>query len=89
MSYNNPTRILSTYYEGQTLGELWGYKTDGLFQSTDEVANWPSQSFLWAGKWNPGDLKYQDLDKNGKVNNGTNTADDHGDMVVVGNQLPQ
>jgi len=89
MSYNNPTRILSTYYEGQTLGEIWGYKTDGLFQTSGELANWPSQSFLWAGKWNAGDLKYLDLDKSGAVNNGKNTADDHGDMVVVGNQLPQ
>lgn len=89
MSYNNPTRILSTFYEGQVLGEIWGYQTAGLFQTTEEVANWPSQAFLWAGKWNPGDLKYVDLDNSGAINNGKNTADDHGDMVVLGNQLPQ
>lgn len=88
-AYNNPSRILSTFYTGQRLGETWGYKTDGLFQTSAETANWPSQSFLWAGKWNAGDLKYVDLDKNGVVNNGKNTADDHGDMTIIGNQNPQ
>ncbi|MEO6134136.1 MAG: TonB-dependent receptor [Ginsengibacter sp.] len=89
LSYNNPTGLLSTYYKGQVLGETWGYKTNGLFQTTDDVSNWVDQSFLWSGKWNPGDLKYMDLDKNSKINNGKNTADDHGDMVIVGNQLPR
>lgn len=88
-SYNNPTRILSTYYNGQVLGETWGFNTAGLFQTTNDVSGWVDQSFLWSGKWNPGDLKYMDLDKNNKINNGKNTADDHGDMVIVGNQLPQ
>ncbi|MEO6001198.1 MAG: SusC/RagA family TonB-linked outer membrane protein, partial [Chitinophagaceae bacterium] len=88
-SYNNPTGILSTYYKGQVLGETWGYNTAGLFQTTNEVSSWADQSFLWSGKWNTGDLKYVDLDNNSKINNGKNTADDHGDMVIVGNQLPQ
>lgn len=89
MSYNNPTGILSTYYKGQVLGETWGYKTAGLFQSTQDVAGWVDQSFLWSGKWNPGDLKYVDLNKDGKVNNGTNTVSNPGDQVIVGNQLPR
>ena len=89
MSYNNPTGILSTYYEGQVLGELWGYNTPGIFQSTEEVSSWANQSFIWAGKWNPGDLKYQDMNNDGKIDNGKNTATDHGDMVRLGNQLPQ
>ena len=89
MSYNNPTGILTTYRQGQVLGETWGYKTDGFFQTTDEVTNWANQSFLWSGKWNPGDLKYVDLDKSGAINAGKNTVADHGDMVILGNQLPQ
>ena len=82
MSYNNPTKILSTFYQGQQLGEIWGYNTAGLFQTSDESANWPSQSFLWAGKWNAGDLKYVDVDKSGAINNGKNTATDHGDCLL-------
>ena len=88
-SYNNPTGILSTYYKGQVLGELWGYNTAGLFQSTEDVTKWVDQSFLWASKWNPGDLKYVDMNKDGKINNGKNTIADHGDMVLLGNQLPR
>lgn len=31
--------ISSTYYEGKVLGEIWGYKTEGLFQHDDFVWN--------------------------------------------------
>jgi len=89
MSYNNPTGILSTYYKGQVLGETWGYKTAGLFQTAQDITSWADQSFLWSGKWNTGDLKYLDLNKDGKVNSGKNTVTDPGDQVIVGNQLPQ
>jgi len=87
--YNNPTNLLSTYYEGQVLGEIWGYKTAGLYQSTDDVAKWIDQSYLFSGKWNPGDLKYLDLTGDNKIGIGTNTRDDHGDKTVLGNSLPQ
>jgi TonB-linked SusC/RagA family outer membrane protein len=89
MSYNNPTQILSTFRNGQVLGELWGYKTDGLFQTAEEITKWPNQSFIWSGRWNTGDLKYLDLDKNGVINNGKNTVVDPGDMRIVGNERPQ
>jgi hypothetical protein len=89
MSYNNPTKILSTFRQGQVLGELWGYKTDGLFQTAEEITKWPNQSFLWSGRWNTGDLKYLDLDNNGVINNGKNTSVDPGDMRIVGNERPQ
>jgi TonB-linked SusC/RagA family outer membrane protein len=87
--YNNPTRILSTYYEGQVLGELWGYKTAGLFQSPAEVSGWVDQSYIYNGKWNPGDVKYVDLNGDKKIGIGTNTAADHGDITIIGNTLPQ
>jgi TonB-linked SusC/RagA family outer membrane protein len=87
--YNNPNGLLNTYYEGQVLGEIWGYKTAGLFQTTDEVTKWVDQSYLFSGKWNPGDLKYLDQNGDGKINVGTNTKNDHGDQVILGNSLPQ
>jgi len=89
MSYNNPTGILTTFRNGQVLGETWGYKTDGFFQTAADITSWANQSFLWSGRWNTGDLKYVDLDKNGVINNGKNTAAEPGDMVILGNQLPQ
>jgi TonB-linked SusC/RagA family outer membrane protein len=87
--YNNPNSVLSTYYVGQVLGELWGYKTAGLFQTTDEVTNWVNQSYIYSGRWNPGDLKYIDINKSGAIDIGSNTLADHGDKVIIGNQLPQ
>jgi TonB-linked SusC/RagA family outer membrane protein len=95
--YNNPTNVLNTspgntpnnYYVGQKLGDLWGYKTAGLFQTAEEVAGWANQQAVYAGTWRTGDVKYVDQNGDGFVNFGKNTVDDHGDMVVVGNQSPR
>ena len=38
-SANDPSNS-ATYWQGKTLGEIWGYKTDGLFQKED---------FVWEG----------------------------------------
>ena len=35
--YSNPNGLLSSFYEGQTLGEIWGYHVDGQFQSDAEA----------------------------------------------------
>ena len=35
--YNNASRKLSDYYEGQRLGEIWGFVCNGLFQSQAEI----------------------------------------------------
>lgn len=89
VKYNNPTRILSTYYNGEVLGEIWGYKTAGLFQTPDEVSKWVDQSYIYAGKWNPGDAKYVDLNGDNKIGIGQNTRDNHGDLTIIGNQSPR
>ena len=39
--FDNPTKNLSTYYEGMRYGEIWGYTTDGFFLSDEESANYP------------------------------------------------
>ena len=89
-SYNNPLRLLSTFYEGETIGEIWGYKTDGLFQSVDEVdKRGIDQTLFYKGAWAPGDLKYRDLDGDGVITQGQKKADDHGDMTVIGNNTPR
>lgn len=30
--FNNPTKLLSTYYEGQEIGTIWGYHIEGLLK---------------------------------------------------------
>ncbi len=42
-SPNDPLNS-STYYQGKVLGEIWGYKTDGLFQRGDFV--WANDSTI-------------------------------------------
>ena len=94
--YNNPNGALNiggdgelnNYYEGQQLGEIWGYETVGIFQSQDEVDNAPDQSQIGAN-WREGDLRYADLNGDGVINQGSNTLADPGDRKVIGNSTPR
>lgn len=89
-NYNNPTRILTTYYNGMDLGEIWGLETNGLFQSADEVADYSvDQSYLYSGAWFPGDMRYVDQDGDGTISIGDNTRDNSGDKVIIGNSTPR
>ncbi|MDR0541346.1 MAG: TonB-dependent receptor [Dysgonamonadaceae bacterium] len=90
--YNNPTGILTTDYEGKKVGEIWGYETIGLIQTQEEadrINQDKSQSFIHSGTWQTGDVMYKDRDGDGKVNNGKNTVNDHGDLSVIGNSTPR
>lgn len=63
--------------EGQPIDALYGYQAEGLFQTTDEIANSPTQF----GNLAPGDIRYKDFTGDGVVN-----ADDR---VVLGSQIPR
>lgn len=90
---------IGDYYVGKKIGEIWGYKTDGYFKSDEEAANWKIDQTLVnsdikgsSGEWGhlrAGDLKYKDLNGDGKITPGTSTVGDHGDMVVIGNSAPR
>lgn len=100
--YDNPDKLVSDNYVGKEVGEIWGYRTDGLFATDEEAAQWQAtyESFSTVHKgikaqnaaWNhlmAGDIKY--IDKNGdyKINAGANTVNDPGDREVIGNTLPR
>jgi len=87
--FSNPQKTLGQYYVGQKLGEIWGYKSYGLFQTQTEVDNSPTQSAIWGGAWAPGDVKYEDLNKDKKISNGKYTVDDPGDLTIIGNSTPR
>ncbi len=90
--FANPKGILhqqNVYYEGQKLGEIWGYSSNGLFRSDEEVASSPSQSQVWGGEWKAGDVKFEDLDGNGVIDYGDNTLDNPGDKKIIGNNTPR
>ncbi|MBN2611988.1 MAG: TonB-dependent receptor [Bacteroidales bacterium] len=87
--FDNPTGDLDTYYVGQKIGEIWGYEASGLFQSTDEINSSLSQSALYGGTWNPGDVKYVNLNDDDVIDWGNNTLSDHGDKKIIGNDTPR
>lgn len=93
--FDNPGRLLNDYYVGQEIGEIWGYKTEGFFQSDDEYLKHADQrkvsSIEYALDGHPmaGDVKFRDRDGNGEINFGGNTVDDPGDRQIIGNSSPR
>lgn len=86
--YLNDEGLIDNWYVGKEVGEIWGYTTAGLLQTDAEAAAMPDQSFLF-NKWGPGDVKYVDLNGDGKIDPGTSTLDDRGDLSVIGNTSPR
>ncbi|CAH8282389.1 TonB-linked SusC/RagA family outer membrane protein [Mariniflexile fucanivorans] len=90
--YPNDTNNLNNYYEGQNLGEIYGYETDGLFQTNEEATAYTDmvdQSFVNGFAYTAGDLKYVDQNGDGVIDNGSNTLGDSGDLKVIGNTTPR
>lgn len=98
--YDNPTKSLNkSYYEGMKYGEIWGYKTGGLFDSDEEARSYdvdqsPVNTIInaSAGQENglrAGDLKFLDLNGNKLIDKGQNTVDDPGDRRIIGNSQPR
>ena len=88
LEYKNEDKLLTSWYEGKELGEIWGYETDRLIQNADDLNNMPDQSKFYA-TWSEGDMLYKDKDGNNIINDGANTLDDHGDLVKLGNSTPR
>lgn len=91
--YNNPDKLLSDYYEGQTLGEIWGYETEGFFIDDADIASHakqdPQMRASPTGKWFPGDIKLKDLNGDGFINVGENKVGKSGDRKIIGNSAPR
>jgi TonB-linked SusC/RagA family outer membrane protein len=100
--FNNPENLLSDNFVGKRLGDIWGYRTAGLFASDDEAAAWEAEydSFNTVNKGikgqaaghqhlREGDIIYLDLNGDKKINTGANTLDSPGDREVIGNSRPR
>ncbi|GAB6009936.1 SusC/RagA family TonB-linked outer membrane protein [Dysgonomonas reticulitermitis] len=92
----NPTKLLSTLYDGMVTGNIWGYETGGILQVSDLTPN-PDKAgaYLFNGPnqsgttyW-PGYLWYRDINGDGIVNSGPGTLEDHGDQKLLGNSTPR
>jgi TonB-linked SusC/RagA family outer membrane protein len=86
--YNNPSKTLSTWYEGQRLGDIWGLTTDKIMKTQQDVDNMPDQSFYYS-IWRTGDIAYIDINGDGQIDNGDWTVDNPGDFSIIGNSNSQ
>ena len=86
--FSNPSGIISDFYVGHNLGEIWGLTTGGLFQ-TDAAAGALDQSNITGRKRQAGDLYMVDLNGDGKITRGAQTLSNPGDMSVIGNNTPR
>ena len=92
--YDNPEYSFAMdYYEGMRVGDIWGYRTGGLFASDAEAAAYDvDQSSVNGGqKDGPlgGDLKFLDLDGDKIISIGANSVKDPGDREIIGNSEPR
>ncbi len=91
--YNNPNKVLSDYYEGQVIGEIWGFVTEGFFVDANDIAKHPKQSPQMkaspSNTWEPGDIKFKNLNTDDFINVGTNRISDPGDRKIIGNKEPR
>ena len=123
------TKSIDSWYIGKTYGEIWGYRTDRLYQKDDfvyengqlvttwalngkEVAEGTAgakkvnklkdpnaiyQDYFQSGnfRFGPGDVKFKDLNGDGKIDDGSRSVDDGngkkdvGDLEVIGNSTPR
>lgn len=87
--FDNPTGYLNDYYVGQEFGEIWGMETLGFFKDQAEIDGhadqWEVTSYPGDRSIEPGDLKYRDLDNDGKITRGDWTVENPGDFKVIGN----
>lgn len=89
-------------YEGETWGDIWGFETDRYFTVDDFDGQ--NADGTWKYKpgiadqtgiqtdnfvYGPGDIKYKDLDNSGTIDGGNGTAENHGDLKVIGNTMPR
>src|SRR5574344_499874 len=93
--YDNPNKSFAKdYYKGMRIGDIWGFEVDKLFASDAEAQAYTQTvdcSYIktrMTGGFLGGDLRYVDLDKDGKISIGQNTANNPGDRKILGNSLP-
>ena len=90
--YYNETGDLTTYYKGMEIGEIWGFRTAGIYASNAEALNGPAYNFFKNGEMfraYAGDLRFVDVDGDGIMTKGNRTLSNHGDMEIIGNQSPR
>ena len=74
--FNGQSQTVTVFQKGFTPGYFYGYRTDGLFQNTAEIAAAPKQPGA-----QPGDIRYVDVNHDGVI--------DAKDQTNIGNPFPK
>ncbi|MFC2110260.1 SusC/RagA family TonB-linked outer membrane protein [Bacteroidota bacterium] len=86
---DNPNKSLSNFFEGSVIGDIYGYVTDGYYTIDDFVDGTLNADLSGDNRQlkpdvtvidgaptpYPGDVKYKDLDGDGIITTGNNTAE--------------
>lgn len=116
VKYPSSNQLLNAFYSGQNYGDIWGFETDRYFEESDFVGKDADGNWIYAEgvadqtaltndnfMFGPGDIKFKDLNGDGKINGGdpnmvdpktgekipVGSARNHGDYKVIGNALPR
>lgn len=92
--YANPSKTdpAEKWYKGRKVGEIWGYRADGLIKTQEEADAYNKAydlSYISSNPWTPGDVKFRNLNNDNKIDKGTNKLGDMGDMTIIGNTTPR
>jgi TonB-linked SusC/RagA family outer membrane protein len=71
--------------EGMPINSIYGYKTDGYFDTDQEVNDHVFQNSVTG----VGDVKYVNMNEDDIISTGKQSIDDHGDLVYLGNTNPR
>ena len=93
--YLNPSGLISNYYVGQNIGDIYGYVTDGYYTMDDFVPGSVNTTTYLGGvlnpgvvtingtpSVNPGDTKFKDLNGDGIINGGNGTLQPQIDPIT-------
>lgn len=70
--------------EGYPLNSLWGYRTEGYFQTKADVDAYKNKIQAYFTNMGPGDIRYVDRDGSGAITAGGGTPENPGDLVYLG-----
>ncbi len=76
---------LNVAIPGLPINSVLGYIAEGYFNTATEVQEHAFQD----NRTGPGDLRYRDLNNDGRINGGVQNAVDHGDLIYLGNTSPR
>jgi TonB-linked SusC/RagA family outer membrane protein len=82
--WNSGSDLRTKTEKGYTIGSFFGYVSDGIFQTDEEVAAHAVQTpgDDPAASTSPGDIRFKDLNGNGRIDN------DNSDKTHIGKSIP-